>query len=141
MSLLGDWEGKQRATLREMQSLIGTLQFVAGVLPPTQIFTNRMLNNLREAPKRGTESLSWGFKRDLGFFLALSPHYNGIKMIDKQSIEYQDELELDSCLTGCGARTHASPHRPFRTFEHHCCSEGMEGTMGRPSGEGGMQQH
>ena len=98
MTLLGEWEGKQRATLKELQSLIGTLQFVAGVSPPTPVFTNRMLATLRE-------SLSWGFKWDLAFFLALLPHYNGIKIIDKEDIEYQDELELDACLTGCDACT------------------------------------
>ena len=105
MELLKMWEGKQRATRGQMQSLLGTLQFVAGVSPPTRIFTNRMLQDLREAPKRGTESLSWGFKRDLAFFLALLPHYNGIKIIDKDTIAYQDQLELDACLTGCGACT------------------------------------
>ena len=105
MELLKVWEGRQRATRAQMQSLLGTLQFVAGVSPPTRIFTNRMLQDLREAPKRGTESLSWGFKRDLAFFLALLPHYNGIKIIDKETIVYQDQLELDACLTGCGACT------------------------------------
>ena len=105
MQLLAEWEGRERATLTQLQSLIGTLQFVAGVSPPTRIFTNRMLQTLREAPKRGTESLSWGFKRDLAFFLALLPAFNGVRIVDKTSISYQDHLELDACLTGCGACT------------------------------------
>ena len=105
MAMLRGWGGKQRATRSEMQSLLGTLQFVAGVSPPTRIFTNRMLQNLREAPKRGTESLSWGFKRDLSFFLALLPHFNGVRIIDKVDIHYQGSLELDACMTGCGACT------------------------------------
>ena len=105
MLLIRDWQGKQRATRTQMQSLVGTLQFVAGVSPPTRIFTNRMLQNVREAPKRGTESLSWGFKKDLAFFSALLPHFNGIKIIDKSDVECQDHLELDACLTGCGACT------------------------------------
>ena len=105
MELLGEWAGRQRATRGQLQSLLGTLQFVAGVSPPTRVFTNRMLQTLREAPKRGYESLSWGFKRDLAFFLALLPSYNGVRIIDKSSISYQDHLELDACLTGCGACT------------------------------------
>ena len=105
MALLDLWEGKSRATLKELQSLIGTLQFVAGVSPPTRTFTNRMLQTLREAPARGTESLSWAFKRDVAFFRELLPHFNGIKIIDKSVVSYQDELELDACLTGCGACT------------------------------------
>ena len=88
-----------------MQSLLGTLQFVAGVSPPTRIFTNRMLQNMREMPKRGSESLSRGFKRNLALFLALLPRFNGVKIIDKSQVVYQGELELDACLTGCGACT------------------------------------
>ena len=105
MVLLQGWEGKRRATRREMQSLLGTLQFVASVSPPTHVFTNRMLMNLREAPQRGTETLSWGFKRDLKFFLDLLPHFNGVKVVNKAEIDYQESLELDACLTGCGACT------------------------------------
>ena len=96
MLLIRDWEGRQRATRTEMQSLVGTLQFVAGVSPPTRIFTNRMLQNVREAPKRGTESLSWGFKKDLAFFSALLPHFNGVKIMDKKDVDCQDHLELDA---------------------------------------------
>ena len=105
MQLLPVWGGKQRATRQEMQSLLGTLPFLAGVSPPTRVFTNRMLENLREMPKRGSESLSWGFKRDLSFFLALLPRFNGVKIIDKQTLVYQNVLELDACLVGCGACT------------------------------------
>ena len=108
MLMLREWEGRQRATQAQLQSLLGTLQFVASVSPPTRIFTNRMLQCLREAPKRGSETLSWGFKRDLAFFLALLPRFNGIKIIAKEDICYQDSLELDACLTGCGACTDTS---------------------------------
>ena len=105
MCLIEQWSGKKRATLKEIQSLLGTLQFVAGVSPPTRVFTNRILHDLREAPKRGTETLSWGFKRDIQFFAALLPHFNGVKILNKQALTYQNELELDACLTGCGACT------------------------------------
>ena len=101
--VLDEWADRQRATQREMQQLLGLLQFVASVSPPARIFTNRMLENLREAPRRGTETLSLGFKRDLGFFRELWPAYNGVRIILKDTVQCQDELELDACLTGCGA--------------------------------------
>ena len=69
------------------------------------MFTNRMLQNLREMPKRGSESLSLGFKKDLAFFLELLPKYNGVRLLLKKPIEGQEQLELDACLTGCGAVT------------------------------------
>ena len=103
MELVQQWAGRQRASQRDMQSLLGLLQFVASVAPPVRVFTNRILQDLREAPKRGTETLSLGFKQDLKFFETLLPHFNGIKIMDKQAIECQETLELDACLTGCGA--------------------------------------
>ena len=105
MEILHMWEGKTRASQREMQQLLGLLQFVAGVSPPARVFTNRMLANLREMPKQGTESLSLGFKSDLRFFLDFLPAYNGIRIIDKTPVPCQDKLVLDACLTGCGAYT------------------------------------
>ena len=105
MEILHTWEGKKRASQREMQQLLGLLQFVAGVSPPARAFTNRMLANLREMPKQGTESLSLGFKSDLRFFLDLLPDYNGIRIIGKTPVPCQDKLVLDACLTGCGAYT------------------------------------
>ena len=99
------WQGKTRATQREMQRLPGLLQFVAGVSPPTTVFTNRILNDLREMPKRGEETLSLGCKKDLKFFADVLPEYNGVKVIDKEAVEFQDRLELDASLEGCGAFT------------------------------------
>ena len=105
VTIVGQWADRQRATQREIQSLFGLLQFVASVSPPARIFTNRILADLREAPKRGSESLSLGFKKDLKFFSDLIPDYNGVRIIRKLPVQCQEQLELDSCLTGCGAYT------------------------------------
>ena len=105
MEVVASWQGRQRATRGEMQSLLGLLQFVASVSPPTRIYTNRMLQCLRDAPQRGYETLSSGFKRDLKFFADLLPAYNGIRVLQKGAVPCQQFLELDACLTGCGACT------------------------------------
>ena len=105
MDTLGTWGGRLRATYREVQSLLGLLHFVASVSPPVRVYTNRMLLNLREMPRTGGSSLSLGFKRDLAFFLRLLPAHNGIRILDKASVPCQEFLELDACLTGCGATT------------------------------------
>ena len=105
MCVLKGWEAKHKASRKDMQRLLGLLQFVASVSPPTRVFTNRMLANLREMPKRGTETLSLGFRDDLRFFLDLLPAYNGVRIVDKTQVPCQERLELDACLTGCGAFT------------------------------------
>ena len=103
MQELGQWENRVRATRRDMQRLVGLLQFVASVSPPVRIFSNRMLQCLRDSPNRGTHGLSLGFKKDLKFFLDLLPVFNGVRIIDKKQLVYQSQIELDACLTACGA--------------------------------------
>ena len=100
---LGDWKGRTRATRGQMQRLVGLLQFVASVAPPVRIFSNRILQCLRDMPHRGSDGLSLGFKKDLKFFQDLLPSITGVRIIDKTELPYQEEVELDACLTGCGA--------------------------------------
>ena len=77
MEILDTWEGRTRATHRDVQALIGLLQFVVSVSPPVRVFTNRMLQYLRDMPDRGRDGLSYGFCQDLRFFLDLLSQYNG----------------------------------------------------------------
>ena len=103
MTILGEWHGRTRATRKDLQRLLGLLQFVASVAPPVRVFSNRMLQDLRDTPLRGSHGLSLGFRKDLKFFLDLLPQFNGVRIIDKQDLPYQGQIELDACLTGCGA--------------------------------------
>ena len=88
MTVLNSWEGQNRANRREMQALLGLLQFVASVSPPVRIFTNRMLQCLRDTPGRGVHGLSLGLRQDLRFFLDLLPRFNGVRIIDKADLPY-----------------------------------------------------
>ena len=103
MVCLQGWQNRVRATRKQMQSLLGLLNFVASVAPPTRLFTNRMLDALREAPNAGSTSLSDQFKQDVLFFVELLPIFNGRKIMGKSVVHYQQHVELDACLTGCGA--------------------------------------
>ena len=103
MDCLCIWQGKLRATRKEIQSLLGLLNFVASVAPPARLFTNRMLDTLRESPPCGATSLSLQFKQDVCFFAELLPIFNGRKIMGKRVVPYQHQVELDACLTGCGA--------------------------------------
>ena len=95
--------GRTRATRRDFQSLLGLLKFVAGVAPPARLFTNRILDCLREAPRMGSVTLSLQFKQDVRFFADLLPIFVGRKVMGKCILPYQHQVELDACLTGCGA--------------------------------------
>ena len=97
------WQGKARANLKEIQSIFGLLQFVTSVAPSARLFTNRILEAMREMTPDRYTTLSWGFKRDLKFFQDLLPNFKGVKIIDKSDLPAQHSLELDACLSGCGA--------------------------------------
>ena len=103
MGTVEGWIERTRASRREMQSLLGLLNFVAGVAPPARLFTNRMLDDMREAPPVGSTSLSLQFKQDVRFFADLLPLFNGRRVMGKCVLPYQHQVELDACLTGCGA--------------------------------------
>ena len=88
MLCLGIWKSRTRATRKELQSLLGLLCFVASVAPPVRLFTNRMLDDLREAPPVGASSLSYQFKQDVLFFVELLPMFNGRRIMGKQLLPY-----------------------------------------------------
>ena len=100
---VAQWENRSRTTLKEIQSLFGLLQFVTYVAPSAKLYTNRILDAMREIGTDHYTSLSWGFKRDLKFFRDLLPQFKGIKIMEKSDFPAQHSLELDACLTGCGA--------------------------------------
>ena len=103
MACLRSWMGRLRASRKDIQSLLGLLNFVASVAPPVRLFTNRMLDTLRETPSTGSSSLSCQFKQDVLFFAELLPIFNGRKIMGKSVVPYQHQVELDAYLTGCGA--------------------------------------
>ena len=100
---LREWQGKSRANLHEVQSIFGLLQFVTSVAPQARLFTNRILETMRELGPGRYTTLSWGFRRDLKFFQDLIPLFKGVKIMDKPDLPAQHSLELDACLSGCGA--------------------------------------
>ena len=111
------WHNHTHATKHEMQSIIGSLQFVAKVSPPVRLFVNRMLDCMKDTPKFGSHSLSWGFKKDVDFFLELLPQINGVKILDKSQLVAKECIQLDACLTGCGAWCGTQYYG--RTFPQH----------------------
>ena len=61
---------------QQLQSIIGSLMFVAKCVKPTRYFVNRLLNTLREA-KDKTIKVNEDMKRDLKWFITFLPRFNG----------------------------------------------------------------
>ena len=102
--LTNNWLGKEEATVKEVQSIIGKLNFVAKCVKPARIFICRMLNFLRAMPKKGKTKISVEFIDDIKWWIRYLPKFNGISLISMESWSEPDQLVAsDACLLGCGA--------------------------------------
>ena len=101
-SMVSAWSGHQMANKRQVQSLVGSLNFVSSVAPPVRVYTNRILNFLRSMPNEGSVLIPNEVRADLDFFGRLMPEFNGVTLLDKSLEPSADQLEVDACLTGCG---------------------------------------
>ena len=102
--LTNTWLSKEFATVKEVQSLIGKLNFVAKCVKPARIFIGRMLNFLREMPRKGKTRVSDEFLDDVRWWHRYLPTFNGISLISTETWSGPDEvIASDACLVGCGA--------------------------------------
>lgn len=102
--LLNKWLGKKSATKVQLQSLIGSLQFIGKCVAPGRVFIGRMLETLRKLKCQYHKfKLKCEFKKDLLWWQRFLCKYNGISIIPEQLWCKPDKvLSTDACLEGCG---------------------------------------
>ncbi len=101
--ILLEWEKKTVATRKEVQSLIGKLQFAGTCVRPGRIFISRMLNFLREMPERGKVKVPPDFLKDARWWRIYIARYNGVSMMPLANWSAPDcVFSCDACLSGCG---------------------------------------
>jgi hypothetical protein len=104
LDLLSVWSCKVVATRREVQSLLGKLQFVASCVRPDRVFISRILNLLRGLPDKGATVLPESVKKDVFWWYEFMPLYNGVSMMALEEWSKPDSVfSSDACLSGCGA--------------------------------------
>ena len=102
--LTRSWLDREYATVKDVQSIIGKLNFVAKCVKPARIFICRMLNFLRSMPKKGKTRIPAEFNEDIKWWLRYLPQFNGISLISTEKWSQPDQLiASDACLVGCGA--------------------------------------
>ena len=104
ISLISQWEGKNRSTKVELQSLIGKLQFISKCVQQSRVFLNRLLDALRSmSSSQNSLKLSKAFKKDLSWWSRFVDIFNGVSYIPPLIWAEPDvTFSTDSCLTGCG---------------------------------------
>ena len=104
LTLVNSWLSKQFANRKEVQSLIGKLNFVASCIKPGRIFISRILNLLREFDSdEQVLDLTDEFKKDIYWWSEFLLIFNGISILNLEEWTEPDQFfSCDACLSGCG---------------------------------------
>ncbi len=117
---LDSWLGKETATRKELESLIGQLNFVAKCVRPSRVFMARLFNCLSEAPTRGSFFICEDVKLDIEWWAKFLPDFNGVSLIPAlEWAEVDAIIESDACLSGGGAVNYASKEFFSTRFPEH----------------------
>ena len=78
---LHTWLYKDKATRREVESLIGKLQFASKCVRAGRIFISRLLNWLRTLPRGKNASIPLEARKDIAWWSRFMQQYNGISIM------------------------------------------------------------
>ncbi|VDI15088.1 Hypothetical predicted protein [Mytilus galloprovincialis] len=104
LALVNAWLFKSKVFRKEVQSLIGKLNFIASCVKPGRIFISRILNFLREfVSDDQCLELSEEFKKDIFWWSEFLLIFNGISILSLEEWTEPDQFfSCDACLSGCG---------------------------------------
>ena len=105
--LLQSWLDRDTASLKEIQSLLGKLNFIAACVRPGRIFISRMLQWLKvlnkEAHPRQQVSIPQYVQKDVLWWHKFLPLYNGVSLMFYEEWSEPDVIcSSDACLLACG---------------------------------------
>ena len=104
LTILENWSNKQICSLKELQSLVGLLNFASRCIKSGRIYLARILNFLHDMPPTGRHIVPRETQLDIKWWKEFFPLYNGVTMMLNNDWSRPDEvLASDSCLTGGGA--------------------------------------
>ena len=97
------WSSLSKASRRDIESLIGKLQFAARCIRPGRIFIARMINWLKATSRQGTYPITSELRKDITWWKDFMEQYNGVSIMWLQATPRDTELmATDANLTGYG---------------------------------------
>ena len=102
--LLESWTIKKSASLRQVQSLAGKLNFVCSTVRAGRVFLTRIFEFIASFEgTSGVRPITEEFRRDINWWRSFIVKFNGITMFPEQRWFAPDRVfSTDSCLAGCG---------------------------------------
>ena len=103
-SYLEWWRKKKSASLKEVQSLAGKLNFVCYTVRSGRVFLSRILHFLRSfSGKPGSRLVDPAIRKDVSWWAEFMEEFNGVSMFpDSRWCPPDFNISTDSCLTGFG---------------------------------------
>ena len=104
-NLVKSWLKRDTASLKQVQSLLGKLNFIPACVKPSRIFISRLLIWLRSiySSSEFLHLIPHFVKKDLIWRDRFLPLYNGISRMEYENWSKPDSIfSSDSCLTGSG---------------------------------------
>jgi hypothetical protein len=96
-----NWLAKKSCTLRELQSLIGTLQFACRVVVPGRAFLQRMINLTRGVVEPHHHiKLNSSFRKDVAMWLVFLEQWNGTNIFLDIAPTNSPEFEFSTDASG-----------------------------------------
>jgi len=95
------WSFKKSATLRELQSLIGTLQFACRVIAPGRPFLQRIIHLTKGIqPPQWRIKLNAGFRKDIQMWIEFLEHWKGVSIFLDSNVSHPPDLQLFADASG-----------------------------------------
>ena len=97
------WMGKKYATLKQVQSIVGSLSFCACCIPEGKLFFSRILSFMKTFRGKGFHKISKEVRKDLNWWHVFVQDFNGVAAVPSLNWEQPDSVfSTDACLTGRG---------------------------------------
>ncbi|XP_068761877.1 uncharacterized protein [Montipora capricornis] len=98
---LQQWLHRKSATLKELQSLIGTLQFACRVVAPGRAFLQRIISLTKGITNsRWHIKLNGEFRKDISMWLTFLTHWNGVSLFLGGDVLSSPDLQLFTDASG-----------------------------------------
>ena len=104
--ILSEWGDKEMATLKELQSLLGKLNFAASTIRAGRIFVSRIITEITNRRDNSKQNLPDFIKKDIAWWKRFMEPFDGVFLIPDYSWQAPGRVfTTDACLTGCGGWT------------------------------------
>ena len=114
MDKLKKWQSRKHATKKQLQSLIGKLNFVTNCVWSGRIFITRLIASLVLFPEQGAAEVPSKIHKDVNWWIKFMNIYNGVSMLWlKDELPPSIILATNACLTAGGGNC-GTEYFPFR---------------------------